>query len=430
MKRLSIGVMVVCLALTQMVFAQGTKDTGTAAQTKVTLDIMGTDVQKKLLDVWIPEFERQNPDLKVEYNVLDWGTGKTKILTSFAGGMGADVVMVYGADVPQWIEHGALSPIDEYFDQEPFLETAYNLGSWEGKQYAIPWVTKIVTYYYRTDKYIEAGLDPSNPPSTWQEFIDVSKKLTKRDAAGNLVQNGTWITTSHPWKTVGQFAAFLWSAGGSLFSEDGTRVTVNNEIGVETANFIRDLLYVHRVDEPGSILNEETDFVQGKMASGVCNNAPRGMEVLHPEIVKYVAVALPPSKDGTTARFGELGGDYIGISSTAKNRDAAARLVKYLTHTPEIVVQMCIDSFGPPALKAAIEPFSHKSQFADDWFEITSNHAKVQPLHPRWLEIQQIFTKALDLIYLNRNANTKQIFDDAAVQINKILAESGPTGGE
>ena len=198
----------VLLLFAMMLIAQGGKESEIGKKTIVTLDILGTDVQKSLLDKWIPVFMAENPDIQVEYKVLDWATGETKILTSIAGGMGADIIMVYGADVPQWIEQGALSPIDEYFSKDAFYETAYNLGKWNNSLYAVPWVTKITSYYYRIDKYKEAGLDPTNPPKTWDELIQHSTALTKRDNQGNLTQNGTWITTSHPWKTVSQFAAF------------------------------------------------------------------------------------------------------------------------------------------------------------------------------------------------------------------------------
>ena len=118
-----------------MVFAGGSKESSSSEDEKmvVTLTFLGNQVQQDFLDKWIPLFEENNPDIDVQYTVLDWGTGKTKILSSFAGGVGSDIVMVYGADIPQWIEYGALSPIDEYFDPEMFIEVPFEMGKWNGK---------------------------------------------------------------------------------------------------------------------------------------------------------------------------------------------------------------------------------------------------------------------------------------------------------
>ena len=399
-------------------------------KTVVTITFLGNQVQQDFLDKWIPPFEEANPDIDVQYNVLDWGTGKTKILSSFAGGVGSDIVMVYGADIPQWIEYGALSPIDEYFDPDMFIEVPFEMGKWNGELYAVPLQSKLTGYYYRADKFEEAGLDPDDPPANWEELAEYSEKLTKRDENGNLVQSGFWVTTSHSYKTLTQYVTFLWSAGGSLFSEDGTKCTFNSPEAVVTAEYIRDLLNVYKVDEAGSIQNESTDFAQGKMVSGVCNNAPRGMEVSNPDEVKYVRVVPVPPIDDEHTGYCEIGGDYLGISATCKNRDAAARVLKYLVETPEIVIQSCIESFGPPALKAAVEGFSVQSYYADVWNELANGNVKVQPLHPRWGEIQAIMTKALDIIYLDPEADVQQVLDDATAQVDAIIAESVPALGE
>ncbi len=415
-----------------MVFAGGSKESSSSEDEKtvVTLTFLGNQVQQDFLDKWIPLFEENNPDIDVQYTVLDWGTGKTKILSSFAGGVGSDIVMVYGADIPQWIEYGALSPIDEYFDPEMFIEVPFEMGKWNGKLYAVPLQSKLTGYYYRADKYEEAGLDPDNPPSDWQQLAEYSQKLTKRDENGNLIQSGFWVTTSHSYKTLTQYAVFLWSAGGSLFSEDGTKCTFNSREAVTTAEYIRDLLNVYKVDDAGSIQNESTDFAQGKMVSGVCNNAPRGMEISNPEEVKFVRVVPVPPIDANHTGYCEIGGDYLGISATCKNRDAAARVLKYLVETPEIVIQSCIESFGPPALKSAVDGFRAQSFYADVWNDLSNGNVKVQPLHPRWGEIQAIMTKALDVIYLEPNADVQQVLDDATAQVDAIIAESVPALGE
>ncbi len=430
MKRKFILLAFLVLVLILLVSCGKGQSASQSDKTVVTLTFLGNQVQQDFLDKWIPVFEEQNPEIDVQYNVLDWGTGKTKILSSFAGGVGSDIVMVYGSDIPQWIEYGALSPIDEYFDPDMFVKVPFEMGKWNDKLYAVPLQSKLLGYYYRADKYIEAGLDPDDPPENWDELIEYSQRLTKRDENGQLVQSGFWIVTSHPYKTLGQFVTFLWSAGGRLFSEDGTKCTFNSPEAVTTATYIRDLLNVYKVDEAGSIQNESTDFAQGKMVSGVCNNAPRGMELTNPEDVKYVRMIPVPPIDDQHVGYCEIGGDYLGISETCKNRDAAAKVLKFLVETPELVTQSCLESFGPPALISAVDLFKEQSGYAQTWNELANGNVRVQPLHPRWGEIQAIMTKALDVIYLEPGADVQKVLDDATTQVDKIITESGPAMGE
>lgn len=62
----------------------------------------------------------------------------------------------------------------------------------DGKLYGIPchecYVRRGLNY---NEKLVqEAGLDPNKPPETWDELFEWHKKLTKFDAAGNLLQYG------------------------------------------------------------------------------------------------------------------------------------------------------------------------------------------------------------------------------------------------
>lgn len=393
------------------------------------LTIMGMEPQEKLLEQWIPVFEEQNPNIDVEYSVLDWGNGKTQILTSFAGGVAPDVVMAFSADIPQWVNSGALSPLEEEFASEDFINPSYELGMWQDHLYAVPLNLKLYAYYYRTDLFEAAGLDPENPPQTWDELIDASQKLTRRDANGNLEQVGFWITTSHPYKTIAQFSNFMWSAGGKFFSEDGCTPTFNSPEAVKAASLLAELLNEYKVDSPGSIQNESQDFAQAKVASLMSNNAARGIDQTSPDVVPMIRIASTPH-DGTDQGYNQVGGNYLGVAANTQHRAEAIELVRFLTTTPEIVLQYSIDEFGVPALKEAVtEDYLSSDPYAARWIEIIEQTGRGMPMHPQWLEIQAIITKALDEIEL-QNRDPQEALDEAAEKTSAILQEYGCAGGE
>ena len=66
---------------------------------------------------------------------------------------------------------------------------------WGYPQYGID----IYGLTWNKDHFKEAGLDPEKPPRTWDEFRDYAKKLTKKDAQGNITRVGYAIRhVGHP----------------------------------------------------------------------------------------------------------------------------------------------------------------------------------------------------------------------------------------
>ncbi len=51
-----------------------------------------------------------------------------------------------------------------------------DVSSWKGKLYRLPWGNDTEIFFYRTDYFKEAGVET---PKTWDELVEVAKKLTK-----------------------------------------------------------------------------------------------------------------------------------------------------------------------------------------------------------------------------------------------------------
>ncbi|HXA22582.1 MAG TPA: extracellular solute-binding protein [Acetobacteraceae bacterium] len=51
----------------------------------------------------------------------------------------------------------------------------------QGHVFGVPFQNSTPLLYYSVDAFKQAGLDPDRPPSTWQEWVDALRKLTKRD---------------------------------------------------------------------------------------------------------------------------------------------------------------------------------------------------------------------------------------------------------
>ncbi len=385
------------------------------AQVTLRLWVSGPNYDRLLADV-VPAFEKQNPGIKVEALTMDWTQYQQKILTSVAGGAGPDVFSFYSVDVPPWAAKNLLAPLDAFVKRADFDATAVENGTWDGKLYAAPMAMKVRAFYYRKDFLREAGL--ARAPQTWDDLRDDAQKLVKRDAAGNITRVGFWVPTSHPYKTVQVWLAFLWSNGGEVFDATGKKATFNSPEGVQSVQFLADFLNRWHVDKPGTIKLDNTDFAQGKVAMLVSNIVTRGLLKETPDLKDQVGIAVPPV---AKKRVVELSGEMFGISQASRHKEAAAKLLQYLT-TRDIVIKFNQVDDNIPGLKAAIDSdYVKTNPFVSQFVEV-AKVGRPLPKHPKWTEISSILTATLDDVWL-KGRPAKDAMDAAAQKVNAILAQ-------
>lgn len=143
----------------------------------------------KYMTELVSEFEKANPDIKIDAQNIPWNSYYDKLFTSIAGGNAPDAAMVKLANQPQLVEMDALEAIDARLAKwDGKADLANNLlkinGFSDGKQYYLPLQYVAIYLYYRTDLFEKAGL---KPPATCQDFLAAAKKLTVPAAQNNGV---------------------------------------------------------------------------------------------------------------------------------------------------------------------------------------------------------------------------------------------------
>lgn len=118
------------------------------------------------------------------------------LLTAVAAGDPPD-----GASNFQYLDYmarGVLLPVadmvavSDIIHQEDYLDGSWNDAFYQGTMYGVPANEGFVRYglNYNERMVVDAGLDPSSPPETWEECLVWHEALTKFDAAGNMQQIG------------------------------------------------------------------------------------------------------------------------------------------------------------------------------------------------------------------------------------------------
>jgi sn-glycerol 3-phosphate transport system substrate-binding protein len=158
----------------------------------------------KLIDGMAADFEKENPGIKVKpiYSGSYQDT-ITKVLTAVKGGDVPQTAVILSVDMFTLIDEDAIVPFDDFARTEAdkawlngfypgFLENSRT----GGKTWGIPFQRSTVVMYWNKELFKEAGLDPDKPPANWAELVEMGRKLTKRDAAGNVTTWGVQVPSS------------------------------------------------------------------------------------------------------------------------------------------------------------------------------------------------------------------------------------------
>lgn len=151
---------------------------------EVTLAGWGSSPEEQdLLQQVLDEFQAKNPDVKVKYEVIA-DQYMDVIKTRLIGNEAPDVFYLDAFEAPGLIEKDVLEPLDGYvtpeFDINDFEAPTINaFKSADGKMYGFPKDTSTLALFYNKKMFADAGI--TAPPTTWDELLTVSEKLTKKN---------------------------------------------------------------------------------------------------------------------------------------------------------------------------------------------------------------------------------------------------------
>ena len=228
----------------------------------------------KTIDSMVADFEKANPDIKVK--AIYAGTYQesiVKALTAFKGGTPPTLAVLLSTDLFTLIDENAIVPIDSLASSAEdkkwiagFYKGFMENSQTDGKTWGIPFQRSTIVMYYNKTLFKEAGLNPDKAPANWNEMVEAAKKLTKRDAAGNVTQWGVKIPSTGfgYW----MFQAMTASNDTILMNSTGTKTYFDKPGAVQALQHWVDLTTKDKVMPAGSIEWGTTpkDFLEQKAA--------------------------------------------------------------------------------------------------------------------------------------------------------------------
>ena len=198
----------------------------------------------------------------------------------------------------------------------------------DGKIYSIPFQRSTMVLYYNKDAFTEVGLDPEKAPTTWEELIEFSTKLTndKRTGVGIALNSG-----SAQWAFTG-FALQNSKNGENLMSEDGKKVMFNTPENVEALQLWMDLQNKYESMEKGIVqwTDLPTNFLAGDVAM-IYHTTGNMANISSNANFEFGTAFLPGSKRVAAPTGG--GNFYISQGISEERKQAAWEFIKFATST-------------------------------------------------------------------------------------------------
>jgi ABC-type glycerol-3-phosphate transport system substrate-binding protein len=194
------------------------------------------------------EFEAATPSIKIDPTVLppDSKDIDSKLNAAKLAGTFPDVFSAYLVFMGTRGARGDFEILDPYINQWPdksdILESALDLGKYKGDIVGLGFFPAPKLVPYRKDFFREAGLDPEGPkkePTTWEELASWGRKLTVRDASGNVTRAGLDIPSSTPATVF--IEPWMRQNGSKVIDEINLEPSWTDAGAVEALQFVADL---------------------------------------------------------------------------------------------------------------------------------------------------------------------------------------------
>jgi multiple sugar transport system substrate-binding protein len=392
-----------------------------AADEKVTITVWDYYGEATPVKPLIEGFQKENPNITVQYESLDWDTTNEKLNVVLTGGTAPDVVTVDMTWLPKFASLGAFTDLKKLSGGKlngVAWDQAYTAGALESITYNDQIVAALYDFdvyalYYRADLFQQKGIAV---PKTWDDLKAAASKLTEGDKY--LYQ---WLPdTFHG-------SQWIYENGGSLLSDDNKTVAFNSPEAVAGIQAYADLLTAKTAIYWGADQGERIQGIKdGRIA--MFSDGPYNMGILKsaaPEMSGKWAVALHPYSKQSGSY---LGGTGLVVPTKSAHQAAAWKFIEYAMRV-ENQIGVYTYAGAAPALTAALE--SDKVNVADPYFggqkpfEVfleAMKTAKHFPYIRQWNDVDTTFNTAMEQIGLGK-ASVQDALNEAAATSTDALGK-------
>jgi multiple sugar transport system substrate-binding protein len=366
----------------------------------------------------------------------------TKLNTMASSNSLPDAAMLGEDQVLRWAANDMLLDLSSMFGPNDDQPLATSTFTYQGKPVAYSLANETILLYFNKDIFDKAGI-PYPPQKvenawTWDQFVDVAKRLTK-DSSGRTANDRGF----NPENIVTYGAAFrydsaFWpifgvSNGGGWFSEDGKQLLINRSETVEAAQAIADLYLKHHcVPNPSTGLGDGAiAMLSGQVAMAIDGQWAIGLNYANAmkEGLNYSVAVLPKFKKAVTTN---TGGPAV-IFRSSKHPAEATELVKTF-YNPEQNLLFIQSGIWMPIRMSWYKNENHIRTWADhpnrppleEYRNAVINYTLTSLVQApffilsTWSEFNDLLTPAMETVWAG-NKTAKQALDEVYPALKEVF---------
>lgn len=307
---------------------------------KVTFSMYG---HPGLVEQMVPLFNQSQNDVEVQFERSEGQGYWEKLTAAVAGGTAWDC---FRGDIPHaqaWGPKGAILDVKQYVDidkqypKDDYLPGIVDTYTMEGKMYGVPTWCLTMWMYYNKKMFDDAGIAYPSPKTTWTEYLDMAKKLTKRDGdkVSQFGANG-WNSWTFP------MMQLIFSNGGHFYySDDMKKIAVDDPKTVEVFQSVADMYLVDKsIPDPTAKASSPVGILSDNVATqGDGDYLPADNNDVFMEKYENIDATLCPSFNGE--RHNVYWPDGFLLNAKSKVPEAAYKWMVWFSRDPQATAIQC-----------------------------------------------------------------------------------------
>ncbi|MBP0437088.1 ABC transporter substrate-binding protein [Tianweitania sediminis] len=190
----------------------------------------------------IAKFEEANPNVKVEPIGAPSNEVLSRVQADMVAGLDVDVAQLVFRDLIYAAEELGAQPLEDVAGDElakhalGFVPAGLALGEVDGKTYGLAYVFSTPVMFINRDLFKQAGLDPDQPPRTWEEVKTAGKAIAEKTG-----KHGFFPGAYGPTDGTFVYQSIVMSNGGGKV-RDGNTLTFADKDQADAVAMLRDLM--------------------------------------------------------------------------------------------------------------------------------------------------------------------------------------------
>lgn len=340
---LRVALAALLLGLTSMGLAQ-----------RQTLEIYITGLTEDTMDwfrdVAFPGFQETHPDVELEILTGGWGDFDATVAGWITTGDGPDIVYLGSEYAATYGD--LLTDMDPYLGDwdglQHYLPAALQTASWDGHLRGLPLLMSPRPMFYRTDLASDPQAVPALTFEDSVEFVAANSEVED----GALTRMG-FVDIGNGLFDAQEFIAYVWSAGGELYHEDGSSA-FDSDATAQALQFMYDRRRAVLPTEQTAGLPpfEGPPIASDRVVSGIFPmwNMPATDDPLWDDIA---IEPYPAGPDGEPLI--QVFTDWLSVPAYADDPELAAEFLTYIGSTENAIALNEIAGFTPTRTDAWAE---------------------------------------------------------------------------